>query len=65
MNLFEIATRKKLRFPSLKGELSAEQLWDLPLSSRVGLDLDNIAKAVNKDLKAEEEDSFVKTSTNP
>lgn len=65
MNLFEIATRKKLRFPSLKGELTVEQLWDLPLSSRVGLDLDNIAKAVNKDLKAEEEDSFVKTSTNP
>lgn len=65
MNLFETAARKKLRFPSLKGELSVEQLWDLPLSSRMGLDLDNIAKAVNKELKATEEDSFVKTSSDP
>ncbi len=65
MNLFETATRKKLRFPSMKGELNVEQLWDLPLTSRMGLDLDNIAKAVNKELKATEEDSFVNTSNNP
>ena len=28
-NLFEIATRNKMRFPSTKGELSVEDLWDL------------------------------------
>lgn len=28
-NLFEMATRNKLRFPSTKGELSVEDLWDL------------------------------------
>ena len=28
-NLFEMATRSKLRFPSTKGELSVEDLWDL------------------------------------
>nr|DAE32377.1 MAG TPA: hypothetical protein [virus sp. ctviY17] len=27
--LFEMATRSKLRFPSTKGELSVEDLWDL------------------------------------
>ena len=28
-NLFEMATRSKMRFPSTKGELSVEDLWDL------------------------------------
>lgn len=28
-NLFEMATRNKLRFTSTKGELSVEDLWDL------------------------------------
>lgn len=28
-NLFEMATRNKMRFPSTKGELSVEDLWDL------------------------------------
>ena len=27
--IFEMATRSKLRFPSTKGELSVEDLWDL------------------------------------
>lgn len=65
MNLFEIATRKKYRFASLKGELSTEQLWDLPLTSKSGFDLDSIAKSINKELKAQAEESFVETSTNP
>lgn len=65
MNLFEIATRKALRFSSVKGELSVEQLWSLPLTSKVGFDLDSIAKGINKDLKDTEEESFVATNTNP
>ena len=65
MNLFEIATRKKIRFASLKGELSVEQLWELPLTSRGGVDLDTLAKAINKELKEQAEESFVTTSTNP
>ena len=28
-NLFEMATRNKMRFSSTKGELSVEDLWDL------------------------------------
>lgn len=65
MNLFEIATRKAIRFPSIKGELSTEQLWQLPLTSKVGVDLDTLAKGINKELKSTEEESFVATNSNP
>ena len=34
MNLFEKATRKAFRFPTGKGELTIEQLWQLPLLAR-------------------------------
>jgi hypothetical protein len=60
MNLFEYATRNKLRFPSTKGELSVEQLWDVPLLSGDSFNLDAIAKTVNKSLK-DSEPSFVET----
>lgn len=58
MELFEQASRIKLTFVTTKGILSTENLWDLSLES-----LDTIAKAVNRELKASEEESFVKTRT--
>ena len=64
-NLFLQATREKFRFQSGKGELSVEQLWDMPLTSRTGFDLDTVAKAVNSDLKGANEESFVNTTNNP
>ena len=64
-NLFLQATREKFRFESSKGDLSVEQLWDLPLTSRTGFDLDTVAKAVNAKLKASNEESFVNVSNNP
>ena len=64
-NLFLQATREKFRFESPKGDLSVEQLWDLPLTSRTGFDLDTVAKAVNADLKASNEESFVNVNNNP
>lgn len=64
-DLFLQATRRKFRFPSNKGDLSVEQLWDLPLTSRNGFDLDTVAKTVNTHLKAASEESFVVTSSNP
>lgn len=65
INLFEVATRNQFRFPSSKGELTVEQLWDLDLKSRNGFDLDSVAKQVNKELKAETEESFVNVTPNP
>jgi hypothetical protein len=65
MNIFEIASRKKFRFDSERGAMTTEQLWDLPLTSRTGFDLDSVAKAVSAELKAQSEESFVTTTTNP
>lgn len=61
-DLFQYATRNKLRFTSSRGELSLEQLWDVPLRSQSGFDLNEIAKGVNAALKAATEESFVETS---
>lgn len=63
--MFEKASRAKFRYPSTKGELTTEQLWDMPLTSKNGFDLDSVAKELNKQLKAQAEESFVTTSSNP
>ncbi len=61
-NIFEFATRTKLRFTSIRGELTVEQLWDVPLRSRDDFNLNMIAKATNKALKEVSEESFVETT---
>lgn len=63
--LFELASRKKFRFESVKGLLSAEDLWDLPLTSNTGkANLDDIAKGLNYLVKSgKEEVSFVNPTT--
>jgi len=56
-NIFEQATRKKLRFALNGGveTVSTEELWELKLT-----DLDKIAQATNKKLKDESgEESFI------
>lgn len=59
--MFEKANRLKLRFSSPQGSLTAEDLWDLPLTStRVNqANLNNIAKDVSRELKAHGEEDFV------
>lgn len=52
--MFEKASRVKLRFKANVGLVSVEDLWDLTLTS-----LDNIAKDLNKQIKAEAEESFI------
>ena len=42
-NIFEKASRAKLRFPTPRGNLSVEQLWDLPLD-KGDVNLYNIAQ---------------------
>jgi hypothetical protein len=61
--MFEKATRLKLRFPSPKGALSIEDLWDLPLTSANGPNLDKIAQALNRELKESANESFVVRTT--
>jgi len=58
MSIFERATRNKIRFSCKKGLLSAEDLFDLSLTS-----LDTIAKDVNKQIKAEAEESFIEVKS--
>jgi hypothetical protein len=64
-NIFEKASRDAIRFTSNKGELSTEQLWQLPLQAANGFDLDHVARTVNNALKASSEESFVSTVSNP
>jgi len=48
-NIFEMASRKKLRFPTKVGLLSVEQLWDVPLKDTDSiLSLDHIAVVIYK-----------------
>ncbi len=57
MELFEIATKKKYRFP-YKGIITVEDLWDLNVTA-----LDQIFKNLNKRLKEMGEESLLKTKS--
>ena len=57
--MFETAIRSKVRFETTKGQLSTEDLWDIPMTSKLGFSLDDIAKGLYKRIKETEETSFV------
>jgi hypothetical protein len=60
MNIFEKASRDKLRFATHRGSVSVEDLWDLPLSSMTGkVNLDEIAISLHKQLRSTDVMSFV------
>lgn len=63
--MFEQASRLKLRFDSPKGMLTVEDLWDLPLTSARGANLNDVAKSINRELKAAGEEEFVNPPTAP
>jgi predicted RNA-binding Zn ribbon-like protein len=64
---FERATRLQLRFDSPQGQLSVENLWDLPLTSNneKRANLDDIAIALDRKLKDTATTSFVKKTVSP
>lgn len=70
-NIFEYATRNKLRFSSTKGDLTVEQLWDVPLRSKEGdvananFNLNNIAQRASAALKELDAENFVETKRTP
>ena len=53
--IFEKASRMKLRFQTDRGNLTVENLWDLPL-----IQLNKLAKALKRDIKESEETDFLK-----
>ena len=59
MNIFERATLLKIRFSTDLGDLTVEDLWDLPLTSTKKVNLDDIARELHKHLKNDEDVSFV------
>lgn len=60
MSIFEQASRKKLRFDTPKGQITAEDLWDLSLASTTGkANLDDIARDLHRQLKNGDDVSFV------
>lgn len=55
--MFELASKKKIRFASSRGNITVEDLWDLSLEQ-----LDTIAMALNKRVKESAEESFITKS---
>lgn len=63
MNLFKEASVQKLRFKTIRGNISTEELWDIPLTSKNGFSLNDIAKDIYLELKQEVEIDFVGGTT--
>ncbi len=64
--MFELACQDKLRFTvqGMGGNLTTEDLFDLPLTNANGVSLDSIAITLNKAIKETAEgESFVKTKS--
>ena len=57
VNVFEISTREKLRFP-YKGSISVEDLWDLSPAN-----LDSVFKSLNAEKKQAETESLLSAKT--
>lgn len=58
-DIYKIAAQRSLRFPSTRGLLSVENLFEMPLKSKGGFDLDTVARSINNDLKEKTQESFV------
>lgn len=56
---FEKASRLKLRFATNRGNVTTEDLWDLPLIGNNSVSLDHIAITLHRTIKEGGEESFV------
>ena len=57
-NMFIYATKNKLRYPYVKGNVNTEDLWDLNVK-----ELDSIYKKLNRESKAAQEESLLENKT--
>lgn len=58
INLFEKASRLRVRFDSAKGQVSVEDLWSLPLAQ-----LDQIAQALDTKINSGAKKSYITKAT--
>lgn len=67
MDLFLRATRQKLRFSTVQGNLSVEQLWDLPLKTtrQNTADLNTLAVQLDREVRDTGTVSFVDDNATP
>ena len=65
--MYKQSAKLKLRFPSNRGPVTVEDLFDMPLTSKSGFSLNDIAKVLNKEVGMSAEEDFVGDSspTNP
>lgn len=55
MDIFAYASRKKLRFETVKGNISVEDIWDLPLTAEGDdMSIDVVGKAMTNAVKDNE-----------
>jgi hypothetical protein len=59
MNIFERAARNAYRFKSVRGSLTTEQLFELPLLNKDGFCLNSVAVEISNDLENFTSKSFV------
>lgn len=64
-NIFEIATRNKIRVHTGNMLVSVEDLWDLPLTSKRLGSLEEAWKILNQAIKEYGEESFINNSSVP
>lgn len=58
-NMFIKATKIGLRFDTVRGLATIEDVWQMPLTAKNGFSLDDLAKSLNKQLKESAGESFV------
>jgi hypothetical protein len=64
-NIFIRASRESWRFPSVRGDLTNEQLWQMPLIAKSGFDLNSVACGLNQMVKNLGEENFVEVRVHP
>lgn len=60
INIFEQASRKRIRFNTGVGMLSVEDIWQLPLTHAKNTNLDSLAMKLQEELSAATKTSFVR-----